>query len=114
MNSNRYPCIKRENMYFIDRDALKVGIVILTKEKNTCIAYGNKTLEIYPSKIFTKEQYGKINGIKFRIVPNEVLAFESQYSKYPEDRRFGINLPYNKALFNQIEHTVLRSSRKNS
>ena len=69
-------------------------------------------LEMYPDAIFSEKTYGEIGGIRFCTAPNEILAFESQYSKHLEDKRLGSELHCDKELFKQIKYTVLRGSRK--
>lgn len=110
MKLEKYSCIKREKMYFFELNNIKIGVVILTKEKNIFIANGNKTLEIYPEKIFDEDQWGEIKGINFRIAPYEVLVFESQYSKYEEDKKFAAKLSYDKTLFKHIKFRKIRDS----
>ncbi len=108
MSAKKYSCKKRERMYFFEKNMIKIGVVILTKEKRAYISNGNKTRAIYPEKIFATKNYGKINKIIFCIAPNEVLAFESKYSRYPEDKKYGTKLPKNKILFKKIKYEILR------
>jgi hypothetical protein len=112
MESAGYPCIKRENMYFIDKEPLKIGIVVLCKDAENYISRGNKTLAFYPALMFSKEAHGRIKDIVFRIAPNEVLAFEAQHSRFSEDKNFGTKLSHNTQLFNNIQSHTLRASRK--
>jgi phosphorylcholine metabolism protein LicD len=120
MKSKKYTFTKRENMYFLDetnknnKNNLKIGVLALTKEKNNYIVNGNKTLEVYPAEIFSKENQGEINKLKFSLAPNEVLAFESQYSKHPDDKKLGTELPCDKILFKKIKYTALRAPHKNN
>lgn len=111
MGSAGYPCTKRESMYFIDKDPLKMGIVILSQDEAHYISKGNKTLAYYPKPVFSEVGYGRIRDVAFRVAPNEVLAFEAQHSRFPEDKEFGMRLPCDPVLFGQIRSTVLRASR---
>jgi hypothetical protein len=113
MESAGYPCIKRENMYFIDKEPLKIGIVVLSKDTENYVSRGNKTLAFYPKPIFSKVAHGRIKDITFRVAPNEVLAFEAQHSRFSKDKNFGTTLPCNTQSFSSIQSHTLRASRKN-
>jgi phosphorylcholine metabolism protein LicD len=94
---------KRKNMYFVESDKVKLGIIILTEKNIEFIANGNKTLVSYPKKIFSEDNYVSLKGIIFRIAPNEVLTVDSKFSKFNNDKLFGAKLEINEDLFNKIK-----------
>lgn len=106
--SKKYKYYKRESMYFVESDDLKIGVVLLTTEDNKIIANGNKTLVKFPKDIFLKDNIVSLNGVSFRIVPNEALAIDSKFSINESDKAFGTGLKYNDSLFSQIEIIKVR------
>ncbi len=104
----KYIFYKKEKMYYIKSQELKIGIVPLSKEGDTVTAHGNKTLARYPKEMFSMSIYGAINSFKFKIVPREVLFLESQYSRFESDKSFGQNIQIDKKLFNKIRTTKIR------
>ena len=95
-------------MYFLESPQLKLGIVILTKEKNFIVASGNKTIAKYPEEMFAKDIFASIDNCRFRIVPPEALVLEAKFSKFEADKTFGMNLEIDPELFDQIKTIKLR------
>lgn len=106
-NSENHKFYKREEMYFVESAGLKLEIVILTDEKDMIIANGNHTRVRYPKEMFSKDNDVSIDGFAFRIVPNEVLVLESEFSISKEDKGYGAGLEYDKKLFNKIQTTKI-------
>jgi predicted nucleotidyltransferase len=106
--SDDYTSYKRENMYFIEATDLKMGIVVLTHENDKIIAHGNKTLVAFPRDIFTDTCIVSLNNVSFHVAPNEALAVDSKFSTHENDRLFGTDMKYDKALFDQIEIIKIR------
>jgi hypothetical protein len=109
MDYSGFSCHKKENMYFLKKDTIKIGVAVLTRNNESWILTGNQTIEVYPQEIFSKDTYGKIGILKFRIVPHEVLIFEAQFSKHDADKNFCSKLKYNKKLFQMMRFTKIRN-----
>jgi len=105
-HADGHSCEKRKNMYFIESDDFKIGVLILTYEDDKIIAHGNNTLVTVPRGIFINDHIVSLKDISFRIAPNEVLVIDSRFSAHDSDKSFGLGLECDRVLFNQIEITT--------
>lgn len=109
-----YDCYQRERMYFADSPELKIGVVLFTEEKDFYVSNGNCTLAKYPREMFLNNLTASIENFNFRKVPNEVLAFEYEFSIHEEDKKYAKELKTDKKLMSQIKTVKIRDSRKNN
>jgi hypothetical protein len=56
----------------------------------------------YPREAFMRTNFKRAEGLLLRLAPNEVLAYDGQFSKYAQDKGFAINLPVDKTLYEKI------------
>ena len=56
-----------------------------------------------PKEIWKEKNIMMIDNVSFNCVPNEALAFDSQFSKYIEDKDLGLQLKYDKNLYSKIK-----------
>jgi phosphorylcholine metabolism protein LicD len=102
--SKSHAIIKRKKMYFVKDKKLSLGIIVMTEDKRYYVSNGNKTYAKYPKTIFKKDKIANIKGTEFRIVPIEILVFETKYSDHKSDRLFASRLRYDKDLLKKIKY----------
>lgn len=90
------------SMYFVKSASFRIGALILAKDEDSFIAYGNKTLARYPMQMFDKDIFATIQDLSFRIAPLEALVLESRFSRWEDDRGLGQDLDYDKEIYDGI------------
>lgn len=107
-----YRCFKKLNKYEVQNRDLVVDILPLREIADQRVIIGNSADTYYPKKIFNLNNLFKLKDSSLRIAPNELLALEMPFSKYPNDKKDAEFLTYDKKLFSQIKH-VSKEKPKN-
>lgn len=83
---------------------LVVDVLVIKKEGDFRVLIGTVGDCKIPNEIFKNPGVGKLEGVSFRTVPNEIFVFEMGYSKSREDKNEGTSLKCNKELLSKIEY----------
>lgn len=99
---DHYTFYEKDKMHYIESEGLKIGMVLITEDDDYIIAHGSNTVVQFPKEIWKDKNIMMIDDISFNCVPNEALVFDSQFSKYTEDKELGLRLEYDRDLYSRI------------
>ena len=102
------------NLYKLFReDGAKVDLAFLMLKGDYLLSNGRIAITKFPKVLFEKSQIGNVEGVKFKIAPNELLKTWGSHSQKGNDAEFAKKLKVNKGLVEMISRKLKGDMIKN-